>query len=230
MPPVRRTFQVNAGVMASEPPASSADGTLYASPEELLALYGCAVSEEKIRAIHSLIEAHCCRPTLWPYEYEHQLSIPADRQETRLPVTPVIHILAASGRYGYGRRDRQGYNHVYGNYNALLVLAGAARPQWTSIDTSAIECDAATGQIYLPYSTLILPYSMVRVKYQAGYIEIPARVKMAIVEIANTMGQKGSGERTRYSVGRVSQSFAGNSFLSADAKQLLEPFVVHSLV
>lgn len=229
MPPMRRTFQANASVMASEPPASNTEGTLYATPEEMLALYGCSIAEEKLRAIQSLIDAHCCRPTLWPYVYEHPLTIPADRQETRLPVTPVITILAASGRYGYGRRDRQAYNHVYGNYNALLVLAGAAKPQWTEIDTAAIECDSATGQIYLPYSTLILPYSMVRVKYEAGWITIPARVKMAIAEISNTMAQKGSSDRIRYSVGRVSRSFSGDSFVSADAKRYLEPFVVHSL-
>ena len=230
MPPLRRTFQVNAGVMAAAPAVSSVDGTLYAAPADLLALYGCVVAEEKIRAIHSIIDSHCCRPTLWPYEYEHQLAIPADRQETRLPVTPVIRLIAASGRYGYGRRDRQGYNHVYGNYNALLVLAGAARPQWTEISIDACEVDAATGQIYLPYSTLILPYSMVRVKYEAGFIEIPVAVKMAIVEIANNMAARGVSDRQRYVVGRVAQNFTSDSFLTPMAKQLLQPYVITSLL
>ena len=229
MPPVRRTFQASMGVTASEPAASSALDTLYATPAEILALYGCVITEEQIRAIHSLIEAYCCRPTLWPYEYEHQLTIPADRQETRLPVTPVVRLVAAAGRFGYGRRDRQGYNNLYGNYNALLLLAGAARPQWAEIPVDACEIDAATGQLYLPYSTMLVPYSMVRIRYEAGLIEIPARVKMAIAEIANTMTQKGVSDRTRYSVGRVSRTFAGDSFLTADAKMYLQPYVITSM-
>src|SRR5580765_1238574 len=103
-----RSFSVNHGTLGSEVP----DGVdaLYATPQELEQLYGCCVTEADIRAAMALINNHTGRPSFWPVEYDSgNLEVPIDRVETRLPITPVIELLALSGRFGLGRRDRQSW-------------------------------------------------------------------------------------------------------------------------
>lgn len=228
MPSFLRTFSVSDGVVAAE--TSPTTEELYATPHEMEALYGCPISEQQLRAIQSLINGHCNRASLWPTELESSpLHIPMDRQETRLAVTPVISVLEAAGRYGFGRRDRLGWNAVQHGYAAILAITAAAKPAWTPIDVNAIEYDPSTGIIYLPWSLYFAPFSYVKVRYIAGYITIPARVKMAIAELANSMSGRGMSDRVRYSVGRVSRQFAGDSFVTPQAQQLLAPFVVSEL-
>ena len=220
-----KTFQVSDGVTGAESTPDT-EG-LYLTSEQALAVFGCTISEEQLRWIQAAINAHCNRTSLWPTEIETgPVRIPLDRQEMRVPVTPVITILEAAGRYGHQRRDRQGWNTFQYGLSPILALNAAARPQWTAIDVHTIELSYAEGVLFLPWSSLLAPYSYVRIKYLAGLIDIPHRVKAAIVEIANTMGAMGVSNRVRYGVGRLNRTFANSSFITPMAAQMLAPFVV----
>ena len=223
-----KTYAVSDGVTGAD--ASPDEEALYLGPDEAQALFGCTLSAEQSRWIQAAINAWCNRTSLWPTEWESgPLRVPSDRQEVRVPVLPVIRVLEAAGRYGLQRRDRQGWNSFAYGLSPILALNAAARPQWTSIDVNAIELSPAEGLIFLPFSSLLAPYSYIRLKILSGLIEIPHRVKAAVVEIANIMGAMGASTRTRYTVGRVSRSFSAPSFISPMAEQMLAPFVVQEL-
>jgi hypothetical protein len=71
--------------------------------------------------------------------------------------------------------------------------------------------------------------SVVRITYVAGLLDIPPRVKLGLVEIINTLHNKGQSDRTAYAVGRVSRKYASDSFVTPMAKQLLAPWCITSL-
>ena|SRR5258706_588480 len=224
-----RTFQVNAGTIAADVvPTETED--LYCSPDELFALFGCRPTEADVRHAQVIINSHCNRATLWPAEYQTPaLDIPSGRQETRLGITPVISITEAAGRYALGRRDHQGWNNLYNSMNPLLVLASTGIPQWQPIDTRFIEVDASTGVVYLPWSSMLLPFTLVRLRFIAGLIEIPFRVKAAVNEIINSTHARGVSDRMKFSVGRISRTYSSKSFLTPMAEQYLQPWVVTAM-
>jgi hypothetical protein len=219
-----KTFAVNDGVTGSEALPGSED--LYITPAELFNAFGCSATEEEIRFVMSLINTHCGRTSLWPTEIEETRRIPHDRQETRLTVTPVIKLLDLAGRYSYGRRDRQSWNNMNQGYAGILAMTAAARPQWSPINPDFCELQPENGILYLPWSMLIFPFSTVRCRYSAGFIEIPARVKAAVAELLNSIKARGISDRVRYNVGRVSRTFSSDTFVTKQAEQLLAPFVV----
>ncbi len=222
-----KTFAVSDGVTGAD--TTPETEALYLTPLEAESVFGCSLSEQQSRFIQATINAHCNRTSLWPTQIESgPLQIPADRQETRFPVTPIIRILEAAGRYGLQRRDRQGWNSFAYGLSPILALNAAARPQWTPINVDAIEVSPAEGLIFLPFSSMLVPYSYVRLTVLAGLIQIPHRVKAAVIEIANNMGAMGISTRTKYAVGRVSRQFSTPSFISPLAESMLAPFVVTS--
>jgi hypothetical protein len=225
-----RAFNVSDGSIAAERAPEELED-LYSTPTELGGLFGCTPTEEDCRFAMAMINAHCNRPSLWPTEVETGvINIPSDRQETRLPITPVIRILEAAGRYARGRRDRIGYNQIMYNYGATLLALQGAVPQWQVIDPTLISLEPATGVLYLPTGTFLFTYTQFKCRAVCGYIEIPFRVKAAMAEIINSVHAKGVSDRTRYGAGKVMRQYASDSFLTPQAKQFLQPFVVQELV
>ena len=227
--PILRSFQVSDGVVAAERTPDQPED-LYASTTELSSLFGCeTITEEDIRYAQGLIQAHCNRPTLWPCLYETPiLQIPTGRQQTRLPLTPVIRIQSIVGRYNMGRRDAQSRNSAYYGYTAVLsLLAGA--PHWTDVPVDSCDIEPATGVLYLVTGQFLVPYNEVKVRYIGGFIEIPYRIKMALATLINEVHAKGVSDRVQYSAGRVTRKYASTSFISPQVENLLAPFVVSEL-
>jgi hypothetical protein len=227
--PFVKAYQVTDGVMAGEQLPDEPE-QLYATPAELGAAFGVRVTEAQIRHAMSLIHGYCHRQTLWPAEYVQPLTrLPNDRMETRLPVTPVIRIEDAAGRYGYNaRRDRQSVNALYYGLGAIMALQGVA-PRLMPINPELIQVEAATGIVSLPYGTFVLPYSECTFRYVAGYVTIPAGIKTCLAQIINNVTTKGSGDRIAYSVGRINRRYATASYITADEERLLAPYVVTGL-
>lgn len=223
-----RQFQVNNGTIGADVTPESPE-EMYASPLELESLYGCRPTEADVRFVMTLINAECNRASLWPCEYQTPaIRMPSDRQETRLDVTPVIQITEMQGRYGYGRRDRIGWNTYQTSLQTYLLLSGG-RSIWTNIDVKTVDLDPATGILFIPTSLYFQLWNVIKCRYIAGYISIPARVKSAMAEIINTVHAMGVSHRISYSAGRVARRYSTDSFVTPQAKQLLSPFVVRSL-
>lgn len=230
MPPTfLRSFQVTHGVIGGE---SSPEGEehLYVTPQELEALYQVCVDETDIRAAMAIANAYLGRSSLWPVEIDsNELSVPSGRLEVRLPVTPVISITDAAGKFGPGRRDRQGWNSYYNHGLAsYLVLLGAG-PQWTPIDVNTLQVEPATGIVWIPASFMFASYTSVRFRFVAGFLTMPDRVKLAIADIIQNLHTRQISSRMRYAVGKVSAAYSGETFVSQQAAALLEPFRVQSL-
>lgn len=226
MAELQRAFSLTDGIAAAERTPLDTEA-MYASPQELQMLYGCLVTEADIRAAMSIISAQCNRPSLWPTEYELTLQVPSDRNETRIPITPVIKILEASGLYTHGRRDRQSWNMQQMGYATMLLIHGS-RPSYTPILADTIDLDSATGVVRLPYA-LFAGYGTVKLKFIAGYAEIPDRVLLALYMIITEFHTRQSSSRIQLSVGRVTQRFESGGFVTPQIQALLEPFVVRGL-
>ena len=111
---------------------------------------------------------------------------------------------------------------------AYLTLIGPS-PGWSPIDVNQMQFEASTGVLYIPWSVMLAPWSHVKVVYVAGFLTIPDRIKLAIFEIATNMAAKGVSDRVRYGVGKISRTYASDSFVTKTAASLLAPFVVQSL-
>lgn len=231
--PVLRSFSVNAGVIAGERMPNEPD-QLYATPEEMGSLFGIRISEASLRFAMSLIHAFCNRPSLWPTEIKFPTIHLADgRLQGRIPITPVIQITDASAGYTYQpRRDRQAANISYWSYAPLFALQGPAAPL-LPLSAELIAFEPATGIFTIPWSVGLpgMGFNSINLTAVCGYVEIPARVKTALAEITNSVQARGVSDRVAYSIGRVSRKYApgSNTFISPQAEQLLQPFVVQAL-
>lgn len=224
-----RAFDPSHGMVGAETTPGD-QNAMYASPDELAALYNCEPSEGDIRAAMTIIHTHCNRPSLWPTEYRPPaIRIPEGRQEFRIPVTPVIKVLELSARFGYGRRDHRSMGINQSVMGAMLLMSGG-RPAWTTIEPDTCEVEASTGIVFLADSLWFQPYSLVKVRAVCGYLQIPDRAKLAMFELINSMHAKGVSDRIAYGVGRVTRRYASDSFITPFAKELLAPFVVQSLM
>lgn len=203
------------------------EAELYATPAELASTLGFSATEQQIRFAMSLLHGHCNRKTFWPAEYTEWHSLPNDRNECQLSITPIIQIIDAKGRYAYGRRDKRAQNQLNYDYISALAVLGNP-PRFQHIDVNQISLYPVTGQIWLPTGLFLLGYNEVEVTFLAGFQDIPSRLKTALALIINNVCLKGSGDRTSYSIGRVSRTFASPSFIDADTKMLLEPFIVRT--
>ena len=202
---------------------------LYVSVEELQAKYCYDADEGEIRFAQALINAHTNRPSLWPEIYEERIELPDDRNSCILAARPVLKLLACTGRYGGGRRDQRTLMHVNFDYLAALAVLGSA-PRWQEIDVDLIELYPPTGEIWLPMGFYPIRFAQTQIRYQTGLPQIPDRVKAAIVEIINTIRNKGVSDRNYYSVGKVQQTYSGTGFISETSRMFLAPYVVTSLM
>jgi hypothetical protein len=214
------------GMVATDGTPSS--DQLYATPTELAEQFGLTATEPEIRRAQVLINSFCNRRSLWPEEYEERLDVPSDQNRVILAGRPALKILEAAGRYSYGRRDRRVLNQTNMDYIAALAVFGSP-PRFIFIDPNQIELNQASGEVFLPTGLFLCAYSEVQLKYISGFVDIPYRIKMALALIVNDICAKGSGDRTSYSVGRVSRTFATPSFITLDAQRILSPFVMRAL-
>lgn len=227
--PIIRAFQISHGAIAGERTPETLED-LYVSPSELASLYGCeGITEGDIRFAMALIHSHCNRPSLWPVEHETPtIQIAPERQQTRLPLTPVLQLTRVAGRFAMGRRDHQALTQVYHSYAAALSLLSAPAP-FVEVNVNHCELEPATGALWIATSQFLLPFNQIKVRYIGGYVEIPDRAKAALALLINEVHAKGVSDRVRYAVGRVVRQYATPSFMSPQVQALLAPFVVQEL-
>jgi hypothetical protein len=207
------------------------DSQLYITPEECQTKYGMSgVNVGQIRFAMNLINAVCNRTSLWVETYEERINLASDRLAGVLSHRPVIDILEAVGRYGYSRRDRRVQNQSNYDYIAALAVFGSP-PGFTQIDVSQIECYDATGEFWLPTGFFLIGYTQVQIKYTAGFVELPARVKAALINVINNVCTRGASNRVQFGVGRTSQKFESGvrAYIDDVTLSMLEPYITRTL-
>jgi hypothetical protein len=113
-------------------------------------------------------------------------SCPAKRSVVRYGKYPCVRILSLMGRYGYGRRSSQFFGGPEDNLFASVQQFGGP-PAWTSISLPNVSWSDATGEIWIPASNLMTYYSDVRIKYVAGFVEVPDAIVRATAAIAQSL-------------------------------------------
>lgn len=211
----------------------------YVTPAELGARFGIGdVEPHEVGFAQQILDDWMHR-SLWPtvIEKERQ-TIPEDRNQLQLDVTPVIRlfglqatepITAASmvGRYGQSRRNRRNAS-PFGSFfqSTLAALGGPAT--FFPIDPAAADCHLETGQLWLPAGPYLTSYSQVEVTYEAGLRVIPEAAKWAVAETIALVRMKGLGPISQWSIGRVSLG-SGETLVTDEVRRRLGRYQVQYL-
>lgn len=154
-------------------------------------------------------------------------ALPANRSQTRVSRFPVYRIQSAFGRYGYGRRGNQISGQMQ-EFNLLATISSfGGPPVWQPIDTTQIDINSATGELWVPAGLLLAYYSEVRLRYIAGWSQsaVPPVIKQAVANIISAFGDTPTTANIRsISAAGISMSRQSASFLDDDTKHMLEPY------
>jgi hypothetical protein len=105
-------------------------------------------------------------------------------------------IIAASGRYTYGRQSSDmGYPNVYMYLNplTLLTLFGGPAP-FLTMDVSQADYSANTGEVWIPAGLQLQQYSEVIIIYNSGYspFAMPPVIKHVCASLVKNALAKGN--------------------------------------
>lgn len=140
-------------------------------------------------------------------------------------------ILAASGWYGYVRRDQSQQYADLGslmNPQSLITLFGGP-PPWIAIDCTNLSIDPKTGELWVPAGLQLQRYSEIIVTYNSGYDPrfMPRPIKMACAAIVkNLLAKGGTTGITSQSLGRAAFNVTlGPDLIDDNIARLLRAFV-----
>ena len=183
-----------------------------------------ATSEALVRAASKLIDAHCRRTTLAMASYTERSRITAGRNTMRLSYLPLAAanaITTAKGRFGIPRRGDEARAELAHDVSVAFGLPGT----WTTLDVTAFDYDAATGEVALPHHTLGLPYNEVEITYNAGLATISDEVKFACAQMVKNAQATPALTVKSGQVDKLKLEYFSDSLIDASVKKLLAPYV-----
>jgi hypothetical protein len=191
-----------------------------------------------VKQASNIIDKHCHRDGLGVTAYSERISMPEDRNITRLSYGPFVawdtttnpaNPTGLRGRYGYGRRG--GVNSATYEAATLLQLSSAfgGPPAWNNINTSLADLFPGTGELWVPIGIYQAAYSEIEVNYTAGYAVIPDAIKQAVAMIIPALTSAGQSPGARMiKAGDRTITNWSNGVLNDDTTSLLEPYRVRS--
>lgn len=184
-----------------------------------------------VTAASALINSFCRRPDLNVRQYTERLRVTSGAGTVRLTYLPLEVLGAATspfvalqGRYAKPRRGE-------GADGALSEIAWAfALPgQWTAIDLSAVDFDAATGELTLPWNVLGLPYNEVTAIYTAGLATIGDDVKTACAQIVRNAQSTPALNARKSKIDTMQVEYFSSSLVDETVQAWLRPYVASRL-
>jgi len=184
-----------------------------------------------ITAATALINSFCRRPDLNVIQYSERLRITSGAQTVRLTYLPLAPLGSAStplvsvqGRYTRPRRGEMANEF-------LLEMAGvfASPGEWVTIDLGSVDCDAATGELTLPWNLLGLPFNEVSVTYTAGLTTISDDVKSACAQIVRNAQSTPALNASRTRIDTMWMQYFSSSLLDETVQAWLRPYVASRL-
>lgn len=152
-------------------------------------------------------------------------SVPSKRPVVRVAKFPIVNILSLLGRYSFGRRSDQ----IAGRFQEANLLASlqafGGPPPWIPVLIPQSSWDVY-GEIWVPASLYMAYFSDVRVKYVAGFPNVPDPVVRATAQIAVGLAQTTNfnGGLKSITAGSTTLSRFAATSLDDDVKKLLDPF------
>lgn len=167
-------------------------------------------------------------------EIIEERSLPSDRSLCTLGRPPISNLIAAYGRYGYGRRGN-GTALAMQEFNLLAMLtAFGGPPLWEPIPVNITNLEPQTGTLWVPAGILIAYYTRVRVHYISGwtYPALPYEIKQACANLINAYGNAAyfSGNVKGIKAGDTAMQRFGASIIDDDTKRLLMPYRLRGFI
>jgi hypothetical protein len=200
-----------------------ADYPNYGLPDE--------TSADWVTAASALINSFCRRPDLNVTQYTERLRLTSGSQSVRLTYLPLAAVAAAAspivsveGRYARPRRGEIADNGLF-DIAQTFSLPG----QWTGIDPAAVDFDAASGELTLPWNLLGLAYNEVSVTYTSGLAVIGDDVKSACAQIVRNAQATPALNASRTRIDTMQMQYFSSSLLDETVRQWLRPYVANRL-
>lgn len=161
-------------------------------------------------------------------------SLPSDRSLCTLSRPPISNLIAAFGRYGYGRRGN-GTALAMQEFNLLAMLtAFGGPPLWEPIPVNITNLEPQTGTLWVPAGILIAYYTRVRVHYVSGwtYSALPYEIKAACANIVNaaTNSAAFAGNLRNIKAGDTAMGRFTASMIDEDTRRLLMPYKLRGFI
>jgi hypothetical protein len=194
-----------------------------------------ATPEFWVAAASSLIDAHCCRPSLGVFTYTERMRLTPGRHTLRLTHLPLV-ISASSGnaspattpftsvraRYADPRRGDEAMLDPL----ALDIVRAFGLPgTWTSLDPSQLDYDPRTGEVTLAANVLGIAYNEIEITYSAGFTTIPDAVMHACAQIVRNAQATPALNVKSGRLDQVRLDYFADSLLDDSVRTLLAPFV-----
>jgi hypothetical protein len=188
-------------------------------------------SADWITAATALINSYCRRPDLNVVQYVERLRLTSESQTVRLSYLPLAPmgeattpLINVQGRYARPRRGEIPEGPIF-----EMVWAFSLPGQWTGIDTSAVDWDSNTGDLFLPGNIVGLPYNEVMVTYTAGLVTIGDDVKTACAQIVRNAQSTPALNASRTKIDTMQMQYFSSSLLDETVKTWLRPYVANRL-
>lgn len=200
----------------------------YLQPEEY-SNYGlpAGTSADWITSATALINSYCRRPDLNVAQYTERIRIMQGAQSVRLSYLPLAPLGAATsplvaieGRYAQPRRGEI-TDETLLEFVSVFSLPG----QWTTIDPSMVDFDAATGELMLPMNVLGLPYNEISVTYTAGLSVIGDDVKAACAQLVRNAQATPALNASMTRIDTMQMQYFSSSLLDDTVKTWLRRYV-----
>lgn len=188
----------------------------YLLPAEYEA-YGLSTetADAWIHAASAMMEAYCKRASLLATSYTERLSVGRRSHAVRLSYGPLQQITSARARFG--RSDDE----------LAAIFCGAG--EWTVLDVSTLDVDAALAEVRLPANMLGAPYSEVEITYTAGLAAADNALKVACAQIVKN-AQASPGLNVKSSrVDTLQMEYFSDSLLDSQVRGLLRPYLAERL-
>jgi len=204
----------------------------YLAPDEY-PNYGlpAGTSADWITAATALINSHCRRPDLNVTQYTERLRVTSGSQTVRLSYLPLAPLGAAAlplvsleGRYAKPRRGE-----AIDGPLAEMAWTFALPGQWSAIDPAAVDYDANTGELTLPWNLLGLPYNEVSVTYTAGLAAIGDDVKTACAQIVRNAQSTPALNASKTKIDTMQMEYFSSSLVDETVQAWLRPYVANRL-
>ncbi len=200
----------------------------YLQPSEYIN-YGlpAGTSADWITAASALINSYCRRSDLNPTQYTERLRLTKGALTVRLTYLPLVAkdgaaspLIAMEGRYGQPRRGEIA-DEILQEFISTFSIPG----QWTTIDTSKVDFDAATGELSLPSNVFGLPYNELSITYTAGLTAIGDDVKSACAQLVRNAQSTPALNASRAQIDSMQMQYFSSSLVDETVKAWLRPYV-----
>jgi hypothetical protein len=135
--------------------------------------------------------------------------------------TPLVSLEA---RYARPRRGEMPEQPMF-----EMAWAFSLPGQWTAIDVNAVDFDASTGELTLPWNVLGLPYNEVAVTYTAGLAVIGDDVKTACAQIVRNAQSTPALNASKTRIDTMQMQYFSSSLVDETVQAWLRPYVANRL-